>query len=58
MIGTSSLIILNDLLTNRGLEPFGLFTVTPIGIALLSMGIIYFFVIADWFQKGRARAAW
>lgn len=44
MVGTSSLIILNDLLSNRGLETFGLFSVTPIGLVLLVAGIIYFFV--------------
>jgi di/tricarboxylate transporter len=51
MVGTSSLIILNDLLSNRGLETFSLFTVTPIGVALLAVGIVYFFVIGDSFQK-------
>lgn len=44
MVGTSSLIILNDLLGTRGIETFGLFTVTPIGITLLLAGIGYFFV--------------
>ncbi len=45
MVGTSSLIILNDLLSTQGIEPFGLFAVTPIGIALLLMGIGYFAVL-------------
>jgi di/tricarboxylate transporter len=47
MVGTSSLIVLNDLLTVRGLEAFGLFAVTPIGIVLLLVGIGYFFVFGD-----------
>lgn len=47
MVGTSSLIILNDLLTNRGLDPFGLFSVTPIGIVLLLVGVGYFFVFGS-----------
>ncbi len=47
MVGTSSLIILNDLLSNRGLETFGLFSVTPVGITLLFTGVIYFFVLGD-----------
>ena len=47
MVGTSSLIVLNDLLTTRGLETFGLFAVTPIGIVLLLVGIGYFFVFGD-----------
>ncbi len=43
MVGTSSLIVLNDLLEARGMETFHLFTVTPIGIALLLSGIVFFF---------------
>ena len=44
MVGTSSLIVLNDLLASQGVEPFGLFAVTPIGIVLLLVGVGYFFV--------------
>jgi len=47
MVGTSSLIVLNDLLTNRGLDTFDLFSVTPIGIVLLLVGIGYFFVFGQ-----------
>ena len=47
MVGTSSLIVLNDLLANQGLETFELFSVTPIGVALLLVGIVYFFVLGD-----------
>ena len=47
MVGTSSLIVLNDLLTTRGLEPFGLFAVTPVGVVLLLVGIGYFFMFGD-----------
>ncbi len=51
MIGSSPLILLNDLILNSNkalpagiteMETFGLFSVTPIGIALLITGIIYF----------------
>ena len=45
MVGTSSLIVLNDLLATRGYEAFGLFSVTPIGIVLLIVGIVYFFTL-------------
>lgn len=41
MVGSSPLILLNDLLP-KGMEPFGLFDVTPIGVALLATGILYF----------------
>ena len=50
MVGSSPLILLNDLIltSNHALPPeqqmetWGLFSVTPIGIALVSTGIIYF----------------
>jgi len=48
MVGTSSLIVLNDLLTAQGLEAFGLFAVFPIGVVLLITGILYFFVLGPY----------
>ena len=50
MVGSSPLILLNDLIltSNKALpaeqkmETWGLFSVTPIGIALVSTGILYF----------------
>ncbi|WP_053951265.1 SLC13 family permease [Candidatus Thioglobus autotrophicus] len=56
MVGSSPLILLNDLIltTNQGLpvenqmETWGLFSVTPIGIALVATGIIYFVVAGKW----------
>lgn len=48
MVGTSSLIVLNDLLTARGIEPFGLFTVLPIGLVLLVAGIGYFSLLGPY----------
>jgi len=52
MVGSSPLILLNDLIlnSNEGLklqgiaemETWGLFSVTPIGLALVATGIIYF----------------
>ncbi|MCH9745494.1 MAG: SLC13 family permease, partial [Proteobacteria bacterium] len=52
MVGSSPLILLNDLIlaTNQGLpvenqmDTWSLFSVTPIGIALVATGIIYFVV--------------
>ena len=52
MVGSSPLILLNDLIlnSNRALPPdqqmqtFGLFDVTPIGLALVATGIIYFMI--------------
>mgnify|MGYP006292046803 CR=1 FL=1 len=48
MVGTSSLIVLNDLMANNNGEAFGLFTVTPIGIALLVVGIAFFTLFGDY----------
>ncbi len=53
MVGSSPLILLNDLIVNaneaapnrREIEQLGLFSVTPIGVALLLMGIFYFLVL-------------
>ena len=44
LIGNSPTILLNDLLILGGnkLQPFGLFTQTPIGICLLSSAVLYF----------------
>ncbi len=57
LVGCSSLIILNDLIisTNSALppgvtpmQPFTLFAPTPIGLALVSVGLIYFLVAGRW----------
>jgi di/tricarboxylate transporter len=60
MVGSSPLILLNDLIltANEGLpdelkmEPFGLFSVAPIGAALIATGIIYFLVLGRWVLPG------
>ncbi len=52
MVGSSPLILLNDLIltSNQGLAPeqqmqtFDLFAVTPIGLALVATGIVYFII--------------
>lgn len=45
MIGSGPLIVLNDLLRRGGEEAFGLFSVTPIGLALLLSGVLYFLAL-------------
>ena len=45
LVGSSPLILLNDLIAIYGLEPFGLFSVTPIGAALVLGGILYFILL-------------
>lgn len=47
MVGSSPLILLNDLLP-EGMEPFQLFDVTPIGLALLLSAILYFVLLGPY----------
>lgn len=63
MVGSSPLILLNDLIINANnnlpadqqIETFGLFSVTPIGIALILSGILYFVVFGRFvLPKGEA----
>jgi di/tricarboxylate transporter len=42
LVGSSPLILLNDLIVPFKLKPFALFDVTPIGIALVGCGISFF----------------
>ena len=52
MVGSSPLILLNDLIltsnqalpADQQMETWGLFSVTPVGIALVATGIIYFVI--------------
>lgn len=52
MVGSSPVILLNDLLltsnktlpADQQMETFGLFAITPIGLALVATGIIYFVI--------------
>jgi len=44
LVGSSPLILLNDLLALYKLPPFGLFSVTPIGLSLVAAGILYFII--------------
>ncbi len=45
MVGSGPLILTNDLLRSAGLEPFGLFSVTPVGALLLLAGIVFILVL-------------
>jgi len=44
MVASGPLILLNDLLRNADLRPYGLFGVTPVGLILLFTGLLYFFL--------------
>jgi di/tricarboxylate transporter len=59
LVGSSPLILLNDLMAswwennpsvihNQPFDPFGLFSVTPIGIALVAVAIVYFMLFGKY----------
>jgi di/tricarboxylate transporter len=63
MVGSSPLILLNDLLLNANdtlpddqkMEPFSLFSVTPVGVSLVLSGILYFTLFGRWvLPKGQS----
>ena len=47
MVGSGPLILINDLLRSADLAPYGLFSVTPVGMALLLSGIGFFFLFGN-----------
>ncbi len=64
MVGTSPLILLNDLIETSNhslppgaqtLKPYALFSVTPIGLMLLTAGLIYFVFIGRFLLPNRAK---
>ncbi|MDA3888860.1 MAG: SLC13 family permease [Allgaiera sp.] len=57
LVGSGPLFILNDLLGQAGQEPYGLFSVTPIGLALVAGGIIYFLILGKFVLPGQTAQA-
>jgi di/tricarboxylate transporter len=53
MVASGPLIILNDILRQGGQPAFGLFAVTPVGLALLAAGILYFLILGPVVLPGR-----
>lgn len=48
MVGSGPLILINDLLCSAGLQPYNIFSVTPIGILLLLAGTGYFLLFGKY----------
>ncbi len=69
MVGSSPMILLNDLLITSNsdlpadaqMQPFGLFAPLPVGLALITSGILYFVLFGRWVlpktKKGDEAAA-
>ena len=45
LVGSSPLILLNDLMAPKNLKPFGLFDVAPIGLSLIVAALAYFVIL-------------
>ncbi len=56
LVGSGPLIILNDLLKQRSLAGYGLFSVTPLGLTLLAGGILYFIFLGRRILPDRGEA--
>ncbi|MBT8764153.1 SLC13 family permease [Desulfohalobiaceae bacterium Ax17] len=55
LVGSSPLILLNDLMKVVGdYQPFGLFSVTPLGLALTAAGILYFIFLGRYILPAKA----
>jgi len=65
MVGSSPLILLNDLILTANeslpeemkMKPFGLFSVAPIGAALIATGILYFLLLGRWVLPGSTKSS-
>jgi di/tricarboxylate transporter len=53
LVGSSPLILLNDLIAPYDLKPFELFDPLPIGVALVLAGVGYFLVFGKWILPDR-----
>jgi len=45
LVGTSTNIVVSGLMTQHGLEPLGMFELTPVGVPILIVGLLYMFFI-------------
>jgi di/tricarboxylate transporter len=57
LVGTSTNLIVNSIVIEHGLEPFGFFEFFPLGIAMVGAGMVYLVAVGHWLlpvRKGEA----
>ena len=57
LIGTSTNLLVDGVARTRGMEPFGIFEVTPLGLVIVAWGMIYLVVVGRWLLPERASMA-
>lgn len=53
LIGTSTNLLISDIIENQGLAPISMFELTPVGFILLVIGFVYVWVLAPRFLGGQ-----
>ncbi len=48
LVGTPPNLLTAQVMSERGIEPFGLFDFTPFGVVLLAAGVVYMLTIGRW----------
>jgi di/tricarboxylate transporter len=59
LVGTSTNLIVNSIIVNRGMEPFGFFEFLPLGLAMVGAGMVYLAAVGHWLlpvRKGEDEA--
>lgn len=53
LVGTSTNLIVNSIVVERGLESFGFFEFLPLGIAMVGAGMVYLVALGHWLLPTR-----
>lgn len=53
LVSTSTNIVVSGLITDLGLEPIGMFELTPVGIVILVVGLAYMVTVGNWLVPDR-----
>jgi di/tricarboxylate transporter len=57
LVGTTTNLIVNEIVIDRGLEAFGFFEFLPLGLAMAGAGIVYLVLLSGWLLPNRSAQA-